>query len=183
MPQPINRAFVCKQLNAEYHAIFLADERVFLARVRRIHDGAILGEARHDVEEEAVNAAFEQARSGANIPHGPVSPEQSLKQQIETLQQQVAALTEKLEQRAAAPVAAIVPVTEIEPTTPAPAPSPSSPTVDTLPPGPPLEAGIPAGMHGVSASVDISDADETPARVANEPTGRRGGGSRVRNTG
>lgn len=93
----INRNHVLTALKAGVQAIVLAGAKGYLAQVRRLDDDSVIAQARHELEDQAIENAIASAMQEHGISDGPETPASRQEARFKSLEQAVKNLTEQIE--------------------------------------------------------------------------------------
>lgn len=93
----INRSHVLTALKAGVQAIVLAGAKGYLAQVRRIDDDSIIAQARHELEDQAIENAIASAMQEHGISAGPETPASIQEARFKKLEDAINNLNEQLE--------------------------------------------------------------------------------------
>ncbi len=93
----INRTHVLTALKAGVQAIVLAGAKGYLAQVRRLDDDHIIAQARHELEDQAIENAIANAMQEHGISAGPETPASIQEARFKKLEDAINNLNEQLE--------------------------------------------------------------------------------------
>jgi coenzyme F420-reducing hydrogenase delta subunit len=93
----INRNHVLTALKAGVQAIVLAGAKGYLAQVRRIDDDTVIAQARHELEDQAIENAIASAMQEHGISAGPETPASIQEARFKRLEDAINNLTEQVE--------------------------------------------------------------------------------------